>query len=80
MQEVVIARQIGNQVVVGKGLTGSEQVIADVPPSLTVGAAVKVRGPGGSDGKEEPEAGKGKKDGKPKDAPGKDVAGKEIKS
>jgi multidrug efflux system membrane fusion protein len=52
MQEVRVARQIGNQMVIDKGLNGDEQVVVDVPLSLTVGAQVVVRAPGeGKDGK-----------------------------
>ena len=43
---VTIDRQIGDLVVISKGLTGVEQVIRDVPPTLKAGAPVTIRGPG----------------------------------
>ena len=46
MQEVRVARQIGHQMVIDKGLNGDEQVVIDVPLALTVGAQVVVRAPG----------------------------------
>ena len=61
MQEVRVARQLGNQMVIDKGLKGDEQVIADVPLALTVGAQVVVRQPG--EGKATDSEGKGKSKG-----------------
>ncbi len=78
IQEVQVARQIGDRVIIGKGLTGDEQVVVDVPLALTDGAAVQLRGAG--EGRGEREAGKGKKDGKPKEAPAKEATGKEVTS
>lgn len=46
-QNVQVDRQVGELVVISKGLTGSEEIIANVPPTLTVGTPVTVRGPGG---------------------------------
>lgn len=46
VQEVDIARQVNELVVIAKGLKGDEQVIGDVPTSLTPGGAVIVRAPG----------------------------------
>ena len=46
LQQIQIARQIGDIVVIAKGLSGGEQVISDVPSTLTVGASVQVRGEG----------------------------------
>ena len=66
MQEVRVARQIGHQMVIDKGLNGDEQVVIDVPLALTVGAQVVVRAPG--DGKGDPsgktKGGKDRKEGK----------------
>lgn len=56
---VTVDRQIGDLVVIAKGLTGAEQVIRDVPPTLTAGSAVTVREPG-----EERAKGGGRKGGK----------------
>ncbi len=60
MQEVRVARQIGNQMVIDKGLKGDEQVVVDVPLSLTVGAQVVVRAPGEGTDKDKGGEGKGK--------------------
>ena len=49
MQEVKISRQIGDRVVIEKGVTADEQVVVDVPLALTAGSQVQVRAPG--DGK-----------------------------
>ena len=43
MQPVQISRQIGNLIVLSKGLTAGEQVVVDVPYALTDGAAVLVK-------------------------------------
>ena len=67
MQEVRVARQIGNKVVIDKGLNGDEQVVIDVPLALTVGAQVVVRAPDDGKGKDtEGKSGKRGKDGKEK--------------
>lgn len=65
MQEVHVSRQIEHQVVIEKGLNGDEQVVVDVPLSLTVGSQVVIRQPGekGGEGKKGDGKGKGKKDG-----------------
>ena len=60
MQEVRVARQIGRDMVIDKGLSGDEQVVIDVPLSLTVGAQVVVRAPGEGKGQEAEARGKGK--------------------
>ena len=66
MQEVRVARQIGRDMVIDKGLNGDEQVVIDVPLALTVGAQVVVRAPG--DGKGQDAEGKGKGKGKDRQA------------
>ena len=66
MQEIRVARQIGNQVVIDKGLKGDEQVVIDVPLALTVGAQVVVRALGDDKGKEA--EGKGSRRSKDKDS------------
>jgi multidrug efflux system membrane fusion protein len=63
MQEVQVARQIGHQVVIEKGLKGDEQIVVDVPLALTVGAQVTVRQPGEGKDAEGKGKGKGKKEG-----------------
>ncbi len=78
MQEVQVARQIGDRMIIDKGLTGDEQVVVDVPLALTDGATVRVRGAG--EGKGEREAGKGKNDGKAKETPAREATGKEAAS
>jgi len=44
VRPVTISRQLGDQVVIAKGLKGGEQVITEVPQALTEGAQVQVRG------------------------------------
>ncbi len=85
VQNVEVDRQIGETVVITKGLKGGEVIIAEVPPTLTPGAQVTVRSPGAEGGgkdrakgkaKDESE-GKGKDDsegkGKAKEFPAKNV-------
>jgi multidrug efflux system membrane fusion protein len=50
MQPVQISRQIGDLVVLSKGLSAGEQVVVDVPYALTDGAAVQVKQAGAPDG------------------------------
>ena len=76
VQNIVVDRQIGELVVISKGLTGSEEIIAEVPPTLTVGSAVAVRSPDGEGAKD----GGKRKGGKSKEDPAKAAAGKEAKS
>ena len=78
IQAVQVARQIGELVVIGKGLTGGEQVIADVPLSLTDGAAVQVLKAADADGQENRAVSKSKKDAKPDKASSKDALAKEV--
>ena len=63
-QNVTVDRQLGPQVVVSKGLQGDEQVVIEVPPTLTNGSQITLAGEGGSKG------GKGGKGGKAKVADG----------
>ena len=75
-QNVTVDRQLGQQVVVTKGLQGNEQVVIEVPPTLTNGSQVTLAGEGGSKGGK---GGKGKAtDGEAAKAPeeGKAEAGK----
>lgn len=55
LQYVTVDRQIGREVVVTKGLTGEEQLIIEVPPTLTNGSQVTLgasgKGSGGGGGK-----------------------------
>jgi len=60
IQNVAIARQIGETVVISKGLKGDEVIIAEVPPTLSPGAQVTVRGPGTEGSAKERGKGKGK--------------------
>jgi multidrug efflux system membrane fusion protein len=41
MQEVDVSRQVNELVVISKGLSGGEQVVAEVPPTLAPGASVR---------------------------------------
>lgn len=63
-QNVTVDRQLGQQVVISKGLQGDELVVIEVPPTLTNGSQVILAGEGGSKG------GKGGKGGKAKAADG----------
>ena len=80
IQEVRVARQLGDRVIIEKGLNGDEQVVIDVPLALTDGATVRLRGAGEGKGegkgKGEGDAGKDKMDGKPKQEPAKGATGK----
>lgn len=62
LQYVTVDRQIGREVVISKGLKGDEQLVVEVPPTLTNGSQVTLggSGKGGSD------SGKGGKSGKAK--------------
>ena len=57
MQPVQVSRQIGNLVVVSKGVSAGDQVVVDVPFSLTDGSAIQIRQPG-DDAKRKSEGGK----------------------
>lgn len=61
VKNVLIDRQIGEQVVIAKGLDGDEQVVIDVPPTLAQNSPVVLAGEGSKGG-----AGKGKGKGKGK--------------
>jgi len=75
LQNVQVDRQVGELVVISKGLAGGEPVIRDVPPTLAAGSAITLRDADGKAGKGE---GKGKgKGGKGKESPDKDASGKE---
>lgn len=49
-QNVTVDRQVGQQVVISKGLKGDEMVVAEVPPTLTNGSQITLAGEGGSKG------------------------------
>ena len=61
VKPVTIDRQIGDQVVIAKGLEGNEQVVIEVPPTLAANSPVLLAGEGGR--------GKGKGKGKGKAKP-----------
>jgi multidrug efflux system membrane fusion protein len=67
VQPVKIARQIGNDVVIGSGIKAGDQVITEIPQALKPGGAVRVAG-------EEATAGKAKGKGKGKQGEGKSNA------
>ena len=50
LQNITVDRQIGREVVVSKGLQGDEQLIIEVPPTLTNGSQVVLAGSGGGGG------------------------------
>lgn len=61
VRPVTIARQLGDLVVIAKGLRGGERVIMEVPQALTEGAQVQVRGAGESGKTGKRGKGKGKR-------------------
>jgi len=76
VQNVVVDRQVGEQVVISKGLKGNERIVIEVPPTLTAGAQVTVSGEsGGKDGErkagKKSDKGAKSKDAQPKEVPGK---------
>jgi len=84
IQNVQVDRQINELVVISSGLSGGEEVIKDVSPTLANGSAIVFQGGDGKGGKGEGKSGKGKKT-QEKDSPSKesvvkDAPGKETKS
>lgn len=67
VQNVTVDRQIGELVVIPKGLTGEEEIIAEVPPTLTDGSPITLRGAEGGSGER-----KGGKGSKGRESPGKE--------
>lgn len=82
IQAVKVDRQLGDRLVISEGLSGEEQIVGDVPPTLTGGASVNIRKPG--EGGEGGKGAKGKGKGKDKsgDAPegGAEKSGKSENS
>ena len=70
VQNVTVDRQVGELVVIPKGLTGEEEIIAEVPPTLTDGSPITLRGAEGGSG--ERKGGKGGKGSKGRESPGKE--------
>ena len=68
---ITVDRQIGEFIVVSKGLSGNERIIREAPPTLVAGAQVTVRGEGGEPSK----IGGERKGGKSKDKPAQEPAG-----
>ena len=64
VRTVTVDRQLGEQVVVSKGLKGDERIVIEVPPTLTGGSQVTLRAEGEGESKEKGKGkgGKGKKD------------------
>ena len=84
VQAVTVDRQIGGSMVISKGLNGDEDILMNVPPSVTDGSPVVLRGSAdgkGENGAAAKEGGKGGdgKGKKAKDSPAKDEASKEAK-
>lgn len=77
VQAVKVDRQVGERMVITSGLSGDEEVLINVPPSVTDGSQIVVGGAG--DGKAGKKGGERKGD-KAKSAPGKDEVAKEAKS
>lgn len=77
VQNVQVDRQIGEWVVISKGLKGGEPVIRDAPPTLAAGSAIVVAGADGKGGKGKGGKGGGKgKGGEGKSGEGKAEEGK----
>ncbi len=64
MQSIQVDRQIGEQVVITKGLKGDEQIVIEVPPTLAAGSQISLR----AEGEEKGGKRKGGKGGKSKNA------------
>ena len=81
IKNIQVDRQIGELVVIAKGLIGGDEVIAEVPATLADGAQVIVRSVGseGAKGEGKRKGDKSKEDSSIK-APAKEAAGKESKS
>ena len=60
VQPVTVSRQIGNEIVIAKGVKGGDRVITEIPQTLQPGATVQLAGEGPARG----EKGKGKGGGK----------------
>jgi len=69
VRNVVVDRQVGEVVVITKGLKGDEQIVIDVPPTLAPNSQVTLSEGGGKGGK-----GKGKGKGRAEGAEGEDAA------
>ncbi len=65
VQAVTVDRQVGQMMVISKGLSGDEEVLINVPPSVTDGSQIVLRAPG-SEKSSEGKSGKGDKGGKGK--------------
>jgi len=65
VQPVTVSRQIGNEVVIAKGVKAGDQVITEIPQTLQPAARVQIAGEG--QGKGEKGKGKGKEKDKEKD-------------
>lgn len=75
VRPVTISRQLGDQVVIAKGLRGGERVITEIPQALTEGAEVQVRGPGEAGKKGKRGKGKGRRDGEARQGDGSGAGG-----
>jgi multidrug efflux system membrane fusion protein len=68
VQAVTVDRQVGERMVISSGLSGGEEVLINVPPSVTDGSQIAVRAPGSEksgDGEGKAgKSGKGEKQGK----------------
>jgi RND family efflux transporter MFP subunit len=76
LQNVQVDRQVDELVVVSKGLTGGEQIVQDVPPSLANGSSIALRsaeGKGGKGAKGGSEGKGGKREALSEKAPAKEL-------
>ena len=77
-RNVTVDRQLGPQVVIAKGLKGDEQVVIEVPPTLTDGSQITLagEGKGGKGGKGKGKAAEGGEEAKPTDGAAPEEGGK----
>src|SRR5258706_2723880 len=81
IKNIQVDRQIGELVVISKGLAAGNEVVTDVPATLTEGAQVTVRSAGSESAKGEGKRkGDKSKDDSSNSAPAKEAVGKESKS
>jgi membrane fusion protein, multidrug efflux system len=64
VQPVTVSRQIGNEIVIAKGVKAGDQVITEIPQSLQPGGRVQLAGEGQSRGDKGKGKGAGKAEGK----------------
>jgi hypothetical protein len=64
VQPVIVSRQIGNEIVIAKGVKAGDHVITEIPQSLQPGAKVQLAGEGPGRAGKSKGKGEGKAEGK----------------